>query len=111
MFRIIPNPTFVANVPLTRTGDDAAVLVAFTFRHKSKTAYNDWVRRLQAGDLAIADALHEVIESWDGVEDAAGKPLPYSREALATMIEAFVPVEAEIMRAYSRALTESRVKN
>lgn len=110
MFRITPNPTFVANVALTRPGEDA-VLVSFTFRHKSKTAYKNWVARLQQGEITVPEGLHEVIESWQGVEDAAGKPLPYSREALATLLEEFIPLEEEIVKAYSRTLTESRAKN
>lgn len=108
MFRLIPNPTFVVAVPLTVPGSER-LLVNFTFRHKSKAALKDWVARVN-GSTSVS-VLAEVVADWSGVEDGEGKPVPFSSEALATMVDNYPTAGREIFDAYFAELTESRTKN
>ena len=110
MFRIAPAPTFDAEVLLTVPGAPERAALALTFRHRGRKALRDWIDRAKS---AASDAayLGEVIEGWKGVEDADGRPLPYSAEALAQLLDAYPASGAELFDQYLDALTRAREKN
>ena len=109
MFKLQPAPTFVAQVPLTVAGLPDPVELAVTFRHKNKAALEAWI----AGAKGKTDdvLLHEVIEAWDGMQDAAGAAVPYSLGALGELLSNYPAAHGELFRGYLRELTEARRKN
>lgn len=108
MFKLNPDPTFVAKVQITTPAGPAAVL-DITFRHKGKTAFAAF------GSAAIGKAhsevLADVIVDWNGPLDDAGNPVAYTPAALAQLLDNYPPAGEEILNAYGRALMESRAKN
>jgi len=114
-FKLNPAPTFKATVQLTVPGSDQTAPIGFTFRHKGRTALDAWANRPsdaagQATRLDDVAYLDEVIAAWEGPVDDNDRPVPYSPEALARLLEAYTPAGREIWRAYVAALTESREK-
>jgi hypothetical protein len=109
MFRIEPNPTFDAEVRITVPGSAEPALLAVTFRHRGRRELKAWIDRAKdaASDTAY---LGEVIASWRGVEDADGRALPYSAEALARLLDAYPASGGELFDAYLDALTRAREK-
>lgn len=109
MFKITPDPTFSAAVPITVPGMPEPLELAVVFRHKNRLAFNAWVDSF-AGK-ADASILHDVIVSWSNVQDEAGQEVPYSLTALTNLLNNYAQATAELYTAYKRELTESRVKN
>lgn len=109
MFQLNPSPTFKALVPLSRPGVEQPLPVAFEFRHKTKEAYATWREGLKG--RSDVDALHDVIERWEGVVDDAGQPVPYSHAALFTLLTNFTPSAREIFAKYESELIEAKAKN
>ncbi|MDD5297669.1 MAG: phage tail assembly chaperone [Rhodocyclaceae bacterium] len=110
MFKINPAPTFSAPVSLTVPGQDESATLDITFQHKGKQALSAWIKAAVEG-RADLDSLTEVVAGWDGVSDDAGNPLPFSPEALATLLDQYPAAAGEFYAAYRKALTESRAKN
>ena len=120
MFRIIPNPTFTVDVPLSVPGQDKPVSIKVTYRHKGR---RDLVLyQARAVELAIsADApdaaeqftayVGEVVEGWSGVVGADDKPLSYTQDNLARLLEAYPSAGPEIVRRYSQQLSHARAGN
>lgn len=123
VFKINPNPTFSEFVSLTVPGHALPARVSLTFRHKNQADLNEWFQRNK--DRPVVDALDEVIAGWGdpaqnehGEEEpgiapigADGEKLPYTREALASMLANYSAAATELTRAYVVALQASRVKN
>ena len=109
MFRINPAPTFDASVRLTVPGQDAPAVLQLTFAHMGRKAAADWIER--AKGRSDADVIGEVVRDWKDVQDDAGAPVPYSREALAALLDAHPAAGMELFDAYLAALSESRAKN
>lgn len=109
MFKLVPAPVFEAPVPLTVPGLDVPETIRIKFRHKSAQGLAAWFEDNKAG--SAVDGLDQVIESWSGVVGADGAEVPYSREMLDRLLYGYPMAAGEIIRAYTRALTESRVKN
>jgi hypothetical protein len=109
MFQLQPNPTFTAAVPLTVPGLPEPIEVQVVFRHQGKTALGAWISAAHGQpDSAV---LHQVIESWSGVTDPAGAPVPYSITRLGELLDHYPSAHGEFFRAYLRELTESKRKN
>lgn len=120
MFRIVPNPTFTCDVPLSVPGSDKPVNIKVTFRHKTRAELAAYQAR--AVNLAIqADApdaqeqfaayVAEVVDGWIGVVGADDKPLPYTPANLAQLIQAYPAAGAEIVRRYAQQLSHARAGN
>ena len=120
MFRIVPNPTFTCDVPLSVPGSDKPVSIKITFKHKSRAELAAYQAR--AVDLAMqADApdaqeqfaayVSEVVDGWIGVVGADDKPLPYTPANLAQLIQAYPAAGAEIVRRYAQQLSHARAGN
>lgn len=115
-FRLNPAPLFAAVVQLTVPGSADTAALSLTFKHQGRKALDAWVRRpgqIAEGAAALNDAeyLAEVVAGWDGVQDAAGEPLPFTPAAFADLLDAYPAAGTEIFSAYVKALTESRAKN
>ena len=110
MFKINPAPTFHAPVSLSIPGAESPAIVKVEFRHKSRTEFMAWWEKSQK--RKAVDALADVIVSWgEEVIDQDGKPLAYSKEALAQLLDNYHASGTEILQTYYRELVESRKKN
>lgn len=111
MFSIVPDPTFTAPVFLSRPAAEAAVKVTFTFKHKSLRELNAWLAKASSFK-SDADFLGEVIAGWGAeIVGPDDKPLPYTKAALAQLLDRFPGSGAEIMRDYRKRLKDARQGN
>jgi hypothetical protein len=112
MFRLQASPTFTATVRITVPGADEPAQVPFVFRHKGRKALAEFQARTTRDKLDDIDVLMEVIEGWgDDIQDADGKPVPFSKAALQEMLDAYHQATQEIWNGYLQALGESRLGN
>lgn len=109
MFKLNPAPTFTAKIPLSVPGLPEPLELDVTYRHKNKTELQKWLE----GSKGKADSavLHEVITGWSGMQGEDGAEVPYSLDALTTLLENYPVAHQELYRGYLRELTESRRKN
>jgi hypothetical protein len=109
MFKLNANPEFTADVQITRPGEPKPGTIRFRFRHMGRTAFKAWVET--AGGRDDPDYLLDAVAGWEGVTDASGQPVEFSREALAQLLDAFPAAGQDIFVAYGKALHESRTGN
>jgi hypothetical protein len=109
LFKLTPAPTFKAKVKITAPGGEVAE-IEFTFKHKGRKAFDAWARGAAKSESDVA-WLDEVIEAWDGPQDSAGEVVPYSRQALDTLLDAYPAASGEITAGYALSLHESRRGN
>lgn len=109
MIKLIPDPTFKARVPFSVPGSDTPAVIEIEFAHKSPPVLAAW---WEAGKgQTVAQAMADVIKGWSGVVDESGAEVPYDADALARFLGNSATRSAELLRAYFRELTESRLKN
>lgn len=109
MFQLDPNPTFEVSVLISVPGKADGLALLVIYRHKRKTALADWIGR--APGRSDVEILGEVIEGWSGMHDAAGKDVPYTRDALDTLLENYPAAKDDLFQTYLRELTEAKRKN
>ncbi len=116
-FRLNPAPTFAADVMLTVPGAVDAFRLPVTFKHYSQSAFDALVAKTRESESAgkpmpAADWLCHLVVDWGPVVvDEDDKPVPFSREALAKLLDNYPGAFAQINAAYGRALIEARAKN
>ena len=110
MFKIVPNPSFEAQVAITRLGEAKPGLITFTFKNLGHRELQAWVA---SSKDAANDAvwLGQVIEGWAGPVGADDQPLPYSEAALVALFDAFPAASQEVYEGYLKARRESRSGN
>lgn len=112
MFRLQANPTFSAPVRITVPGADEPATVQFTFRHKGRKALAQFRNRIEAEKLDDVDVLMEVVADWsEDIKNPDGVPVPFTREALQELIDAYHNATREIWDGYLLALGEARAGN
>lgn len=106
-FKLTPSPTFKFAVQIREPGGDTFRTLPLVGKHKSRKDLKAWIESApgRADDEFLADAL----VGWEVVDDA-GQPVPFSREALATLIDTWPTAGDDIYQAYLRELTEARKK-
>lgn len=109
MIKLTPNPTFKAPVLLTVPGLAEPVQLEMTFRHMPADQANEWIRNNQ--EKHSSAALAEIIVGWDGVLDENEQPVPFSAEALDTLLRNYRPATLEIVTAWLKEMGASRLKN
>ena len=62
-------------------------------------------------EAALVDYVAEIIDAWVGLVDAEGRPLPYTPENLALLLDNYPAAGAEIVRFYNRQLGHARAGN
>lgn len=107
--RLIPNPTFSADVKFTAPGGGFDLL-RITFKHKSPEALAAWLVQKETNAI---DAVADIVDGWEEgtVVDAAGNAVLFSRESLTLFLNAHGPRLQDLIFQYLRELTESRIKN
>lgn len=107
MFDLDPAPIIPGDVLLTRPGTEERHKVRFLFRHRTKRAVAALVGRDDWTDL---QKLGDIIEGCEGVTHK-GEPVPYSADALATLLDNFGPAALEIWDAYETIIRTGRSGN
>ena len=110
MLSIVPPTTFTASARVSVPGSATDAELHITWRHKTVRQFAAWQGSAHKA-ASDAEFLAEVIASWAGVGDADGKPLPYSPQALAQLLDAYPASGQELVQAYRAALVEARAKN
>ena len=110
MFKLIPDPTFPVRVRLTVPGQEATSDLVLTCRHKPRGAVQAWID--SAKELNDdAKFLGQVVADWgENVQGEDGKPLPYTPEAFAALLDNYASAGMEIFDAYLQELRQSRSK-
>ena len=103
MFKLQPNPTFKARVPITIPGQPKPADVEMEFKHLSREAVKTYFEQLPG--KTDAEALDEIVVGWSGVDQA------YSTEALAVLLDNYPSAAASIFETFRRELFEARAKN
>lgn len=116
LLRIVPKPTFTAEVNITVPGEEKPATIELVFKHQGRQALRAWVdagRTPGPDGSPPSDAqwLGQVVAGWAGPVDAAGQPVPFTPAALASVLDAYPAAAREIYNAYLAALSESRAKN
>lgn len=109
MFQLDPAPNFPATVLISVPGQAGGTPLLVIFRHKRKTAIADWISR--ARGRSDVEILSEVIERWDGMHNGRGEEVPYSVDALDTLLENYPAAKDDLFQTYLRELTEAKRKN
>lgn len=109
MLKLNPAPIFPATAYISVPGVDKPISVKMVFRHRTMKAITAWFKTHEKRDSA--EALEELIVSWDGIEDDDGNAIEFSRESLAQLLENYQPATNEIIRAYMGELAASKEKN
>jgi Phage tail assembly chaperone len=110
MFSIIPNPLFSTVVRLSVPGTEEGAPITVTWKHKGARALSAWLASA-ATRTDDAEFLAEVISDWQGVHGADGAAVPFSRESLAVLLDAYPSAGQELVRHYRHELADARAKN
>jgi hypothetical protein len=104
-FKLEPNPTFKAIVMIPVPGDKSAP-VEFIFKHRTKDAYEDMIKRFSdAGDkVEDVDVVLEIASGWALVE-------PFDKANILKMLQNYMGAKDAIAEAYVREITGARLGN
>ena len=110
MFKLQPNPTFKTRVGISVAGTDKPVEIEVEFKYLAKKPLREYFDRINgrganATPMTDEEGLAEIIVGWSGVDQ------PYSREALATLLENYPAAPVDLYGAFSRELMEAKRKN
>jgi hypothetical protein len=95
------NPTFKAKVMIPVAGAPA-VPVEFTFKHRSKEAFSDWLKNIS--DKEDPDLVLEVASGWE-LEDA------FDRDNIALMCENYMGAARALIEKYISEQTAAKLGN
>lgn len=110
MFKMTQPPaTFVAEAKFTVPGTTELAAFDAEWRYKSKEDLQAWIKTRDGVDHL--DSLAEVMAGWSGVVDTDDQPLPFSRKALAGLLNTYPAAGRDLVGAYIGALFESRLGN
>ncbi len=109
MFKLLSNPTFSHDVPVSVPVDGGYETHTMRVRFRV-LAVDDLVKHDLARPDGQADYCNAIVESFENLEDDAGKPIAHNDKVKAQMIGTpFVRVA--LMRAYDAAMFGARIKN
>lgn len=103
-FKVIPNPTFPADVTIIGQGAEQTLRVVF--RHKESDAYQALLDEMKGDDApkTLADVLAELIESWNADVDC-------DRDGIALLGKCQPGSLVAILQTYGDQMVVSRKKN
>lgn len=109
MFTLAISPTYVQAVEGALPG---GIPVRFdaTFRRLSQEEVDKIVDAARLGEMTDIEIVRQVLAGWEKVFDPNGAPLPFSAEALGTLL-AIYGVPAAISAAWFKSLQGAREKN
>ena len=110
MFKTVnPPATFTAEARITIPGATDPGVFQVEWRYQTKAGMQAWIKAREGVDHLVS--LGEVMVGWSEVLDADEQPLPFSREALAGMLDTYPAAGRDLIGAYIGALFESRLGN
>ena len=104
MLKLTPNPTFNATVEIHIPGS-GKVKVPFVFAYKDKDEYKEFTNEASKGNKDEIDVLLEIVKCWESAD------VPYSPEALGTLLKKYHNSGTAIFAAYVNELTGARLGN
>ncbi|MDF3821950.1 hypothetical protein P3G55_18745 [Leptospira sp. 96542] len=110
--KLKPEPEFVWPVKLTVPGKkEPAVLEAVEFRYMPLEERTKFIQECKA--LPVYEVLAKVVKGWGprDVQGESGDFLPYSPEALKTVLMNYDTAFGEFWTQWLEAHAESRIKN
>jgi hypothetical protein len=99
--KLVAAPTFKSKVPIPVAGGPP-VEVEFVFRHRTKTALDEWIK--SRADKSDAESFLEMVEGWE-LEDQFGK------ESVELLLENYVGAALATYRVYVDQLVQAKLKN
>lgn len=103
--RLNPEPTFRAKVGIPVPGQEQAEQIVCVFKHMTRDEYADFSSPAKADARSDLDSLCALLVGWEGVD------APYSRDALATVLQSYHGAAHAIATAYVTELTKARLGN
>lgn len=113
-FKLTTPDTITGDVAITRPGEDKPGVIKVTYAYQTARQHDAWRDGILAAagtGASMTSLLSPVIRSMDGLADADGQPLVYTEVVLDNLLDICPAASGELFRAYTRLLTESRVKN
>lgn len=103
MFKLSPNSSFWAKVPLSVPGAEKQTVIELEFKYLPKTAINTFLHSLEG--KKDEEALLEIVLNWKGVDSE------FSRENFSALINNYPASALEIFAAYRKETLEAKTKN
>jgi hypothetical protein len=108
--RLKPNPTFKFRVKLAVPGSDERAEFTLIGKHQGQKALRAWIESAKELDGRDVTYLAAVVVGWEGVTDD-GKPVEFSEEAFATLLDSYAGSMLVVFSAYVEELSAGRAKN
>ena len=103
MFKLQPNPTFKVKVALSVAGQSKPAEIEVEFKYLTKPEFAELFENVDGkSDL---DVLGQIIVGWSGVDQA------YSTEALALLLDNYIPAASELVESFVNGLRNAKQKN
>jgi hypothetical protein len=102
-------PTFFAKV--TIPAPEGALVLDLEFKHRTRKEFDAYIQQVQSrtaegeGSVAEVDQVLELVAGWRNVEE------PFSKEAVADLLENFHAASRTIGSRYHDELTQARLGN
>jgi hypothetical protein len=107
--KLIPDPTFVAKVPLPIPGKEAPVDVEFTFKHRTRDQMDALVKRVQVapgeeGALSDTQLVMECACGWELAE-------PFNEANVTEFATQYIAGPSKVFETYVAEMAGNRRKN
>jgi len=99
--KLVAEPTFKAKVGIPVAGAEP-VEVMLTFRHRTKTVLDQWVK--DRGDKSDADIFMEMVVAWE-LEDE------FTLANVETLLQNYIGTGLAAYRVYIDELVQAKLKN
>jgi hypothetical protein len=106
-----PARSFERAVEFAVEGSAEPARIDCTWRVKGRQQLAEFLDRAAKGDQPGVLSLLEVLESWSGPVDEAGKPLPLNRRTLAALLDDYEQSQPAFINAYVDGCAELIEKN
>ena len=103
MFQIKHDPTFKTKVQISIAGSGESPEIEVEYRYLTRSESDEFHKNIKG--KKDVDSLGEIIVNWSGPD------LPYSAEALGTLLDLFPAAAGDLYQAFRRELLESKTKN
>lgn len=103
MLKITPEPTFIADVPISIPGKAIPEKVPFEFKYMGVSELDSF--SVMNKDTAIRDLLPIIVVGWSGID------VPFSIDNLAKLVNAYPSATASIFQTFIKESTEAKTKN
>ena len=107
--RIVPAPTFSAEVGISVPGQIEPERLRVTFKYMPAARFTAFLE--STAGRADVDIVADVVSDIAGLQDEEGQPLPYSRGALEKLCAHYQPAALELYAAWLREHQQAKGKN